>query len=95
MFKNSTPGAGQYTWDIALGSDYWLSPGDSRLRYALPLSFFGRAATSNISLPHWLVSLMSVAFVALPWLRWRFGLRTLLIATTLVAMVLGIVVAMR
>ena len=27
-----------------------------------------------------------------PWLRWRFSLRTLLIATTLVAVVLGLIV---
>ena len=29
---------------------------------------------------------------AAPWLRWRFSLRTLLIATTLVAVVLGVIV---
>ena len=29
---------------------------------------------------------------AFPWLRWRFSLRTLLIATTLVAVVLGLIV---
>jgi hypothetical protein len=34
----------------------------------------------------------SVAFAAAPWLRWRFGLRTLLIATTLVVVVLGLAV---
>src|SRR4051794_29631502 len=30
---------------------------------------------------------VTVSFVAAPWIRWRFSLRTLLIATTLVAMV--------
>lgn len=43
-------------------------------------------------LPHWLVLcllLISAVAAAAPWLRWRFSLRTLLIATTLVAMGLG------
>ncbi len=95
LFKNSTPGAGPYTWDITLGGDYWLSPGDNRLRYALPLNFFGPSVISNISLPHWLLALASIAFATLPWLRWRFSLRTLLIATALVAVVLGILVTAR
>jgi len=30
-----------------------------------------------------------------PWLRWRFSLRTLLITTTLVAVVLGLIVWLR
>ena len=40
-------------------------------------------------------SVFSVAFAvaaALPWLRWRFSLRTLLFAATLVAVVLGLLV---
>ena len=46
--------------------------------------------------PHWF-SLITVAIAALPWIRqlsWRFNLRTLLIATTLVAVVLGLAVYM-
>jgi hypothetical protein len=94
LFKNSTPGAGPYDWDITLGSDYWLNPPDARLAYALPLSFFGRSTISNISLPHWVVATASLAFATAPWLlrgRFRFSLRTLLIATTLVAFLLGVV----
>ena len=34
-------------------------------------------------------------FAALPWMRYSFSLRALLIATTLVAMVLGLIVWMR
>jgi hypothetical protein len=34
------------------------------------------------------------ALATAPWLSWRFGLRTLLIATTLVAVVLGLIVRM-
>jgi hypothetical protein len=49
-----------------------------------------------LTVPHWfLVSLIGSLAVG-PWIRqlhWRFSLRTLLIATTLVAVVLGLAVA--
>jgi hypothetical protein len=44
-------------------------------------------------LPYWAVVFSTVACAGLPWLRWRFTLRTLLIATTLVAVGLGLIVA--
>jgi hypothetical protein len=45
--------------------------------------------------PYWFLILLTAAIAAAPWLRWpkRFSLRTLLIATTLVAVVLGLIVA--
>ena len=39
--------------------------------------------------PHWFVALLLAVMVTLPWLTWRFSLRTLLIATSLVATTLG------
>ena len=45
--------------------------------------------------PHWLPVLIAAMFAMLPWLPWwslRFSLRTLLVASTLVAVVLGLVV---
>jgi hypothetical protein len=45
-----------------------------------------------VSFPHWFLVLLSAAFATAPWLHWRFSLRTLLIATTLVAVVLGAVI---
>jgi hypothetical protein len=42
--------------------------------------------------PVWFASLLAIAAGATPWLRWRFSLRTLLIATTLVAVGLGLIV---
>jgi hypothetical protein len=39
---------------------------------------------------------LSIAAVfLLPWLRWRYSLRTLLIATTLIAVGLGVIAAVR
>jgi hypothetical protein len=47
--------------------------------------------------PCWTVVLCSAALTFGPWIQWskRFSLRTLLIATTLVAVVLGVVMAAR
>jgi hypothetical protein len=41
--------------------------------------------------PYWLPFSIVALCAAIPWLRWRFSLRTLLIATTLVAVVLGLI----
>jgi hypothetical protein len=46
-------------------------------------------------LPYWFLVSLSVIFAVGPWIRqhrWRFSLRTMLIATTLVAVVLGLIV---
>ena len=46
----------------------------------------------HLIVPHWFLVLTTGAIAGLPLVRWRFSLRTLLIATTLVAMVLGLIV---
>jgi hypothetical protein len=48
--------------------------------------------TSFVRVPGWFAAALFGVFAATPWLRWRFSLRTLLIATTLVAVVLGVIV---
>ena len=52
----------------------------------------------NLYAPCWaVVSFLGIA-VSIPWLHWlpcRFNLRTLLIATTLIAVVLGLIVWLR
>ncbi len=44
------------------------------------------------SIPYWFSTLIVATLAALPWIRWRFSLRTLLIATTLFAVALGLIV---
>ena len=48
----------------------------------------------QLTIPDWATLLLTISLAALPWLRWpkQFSLRTLLIATTLVAVVLGLIV---
>jgi hypothetical protein len=46
--------------------------------------------------PHWAFTMLFVGFSIAPWihkLRWRFSLRTLLIATTIIAGALGLIIA--
>jgi hypothetical protein len=50
-----------------------------------------------VVIPHWSPVLLFGAIAScpwLPWFKWRFSVRTLLIATTLVAVGLGMVVAL-
>jgi hypothetical protein len=49
-----------------------------------------------ISLPLWMPVLLSTTFAVIPWIPWskRFSLRTLLIATTLVAVMLGVIIVL-
>jgi hypothetical protein len=50
------------------------------------------AAYWRLTIPTPFLSFVSLICATLPWLHFRFGLRTLLIATTLVAVALGLVV---
>ena len=51
----------------------------------------------HISVPHWFLTTIFAIAATAPWIRWskRFSLRTLLLLTTLVAVVLGLVVAIK
>jgi hypothetical protein len=47
----------------------------------------------RVAISHWVLVLPVAALAAVPWIRWRFALRTLLIAMTAIAVLLAIVVA--
>jgi hypothetical protein len=60
-----------------------------------PRSWFNCYLTpvgSGLEVPHGFLVLLAITVGTLPWLNWRFRLHTLLIATTLVAVVLGLAV---
>jgi hypothetical protein len=48
----------------------------------------------SLTAPYWFLVIAAAAAIGIPWIRWskRFSLRTLLLATTLVAVVLGLIV---
>jgi hypothetical protein len=61
-----------------------------------PLSWLGfrwhfKTNLVAVIFPYWFVVLLPAAFAAIPWIPWHFSLRTLLIAMTLIAALLGII----
>jgi hypothetical protein len=66
--------------------------GSSREPYSHLLPKYGRIANGDASfyVPCWMAMLGIATVGALPWMPWHFGLRTLLIAMTLVAVGLGL-----
>jgi len=79
-------------WVIAnLPGSTWLVSREL-VRGRLGFNIFANAFDLEITMPHSFLA-MSTAFVAaLSWLPWQFSLRTLLIAMTLVAVGLGVIV---
>jgi hypothetical protein len=76
--------------------------GDDRSAYwhqtsVVSFGCFGRASNRVIFIPHWFPVVVFAAISATPWIRWsrRFSLRALLIATALVAVVLGLILLAR
>jgi hypothetical protein len=54
--------------------------------------FRTRSDMNVVNFPIVIVPSIAACLAALPWIRWSFSLRTLLIATTLIAMLLGLIV---
>ena len=60
-----------------------------------PFRGFYDYGRSSLQMPYWMAVILTAATGMAVWIpqwRWRFSLRTLLIATTLVAVVLGLIV---
>ena len=79
-----------YTFDLSWRQDGFSDrPYASRIWDGFDIDDYG------VRFPIWFAALVTSLVATIPWIRWRFRLRTLLIATTLVAMVLGLVVWLR
>jgi hypothetical protein len=63
-------------------------------RHVKRFTFEWSAPEVMIRAPAWFLALFPATLATLPWIKWRFTLRTLLVATTLVAVVLGLIVYM-
>jgi hypothetical protein len=68
----------------------WLKSGGAKQLERTRGGFLAR--NEAILTPYWFWFLITAALAGTPWLRLRFSLRTLLIATTLVAVGLGLIV---
>jgi hypothetical protein len=58
----------------------------------LGFCFVSTEYATVLTLPHWFLTLVEAIAVAVPWLPWRFSLRTLLIAMTVAGIGLGWIV---
>jgi hypothetical protein len=74
------------TWGGAIGSD---SGEVSVCIVHMPIAF-GPQDTWFYAVPYWYLLLLSPVFGVIPWLRWRFSISTLLLATTVIAVALGL-----
>jgi hypothetical protein len=87
------PAVNDFTWTLGHRPDQDLADWFAKRPWFV---WVGNATWTNVALPYWAVSLPTATLAVAPWIQWskRFSLRTLLIATTLIAVVLGIIVWM-
>jgi hypothetical protein len=84
----------------AFGQGAWILSRNGNLDFSTyvwawtPPRFFQRNYLESFDVPYWMPTIAATTFAMLPWISWpnRFSLRTLLIATTLVAVLLGIII---
>jgi hypothetical protein len=70
-------------------TDRWGPISDSARPYNRRFSWTSNRREIRIQLPTWLPLLFAAGLAVVPWIRWRFGLRTLLIGMTLISLALG------
>jgi hypothetical protein len=86
-------GEGWHLWKRSVES--WRGTSAPPLSKRLFHPFSLTLSPNQLVIPFWAVAILSSILGALPWMhkmKWRFSLRTLLIATTLVAVLLGAVI---
>jgi hypothetical protein len=94
MFLSVYAGNTAYSWEVgkAIGDRVFPSGG---VDYDSPVRAWTWVVMSGgidaYILPHWFPVFIFATLAAAPWLPGRFSLRTLLIATTLVAIALGVI----
>jgi len=92
------PGVRAVKWDVGRRViDFPIFPMTAEREFMMSLGeqMIGGNITLNrwrFVAPCWFAISLCVVPAALPWLPWRFSLRTLLIATTLIAVGLGLIV---
>lgn len=85
-----TQSAKEYPWRTGPASGVApLPPGVAGVKAYLQTTVGSRAV--GLQAPHWMLCGVGAFLAYASWIRWRFRLRTLLIATPLIAVVLGLV----
>jgi len=76
--------------EFMLDDPYSAPIAELRARTRLGVGSCSDSASWGVSVAYWLLVLLAIAGAVMPWTERRFSLRTLLIATTVVAVVLGL-----
>ena len=95
IYTNETPDAARkYPWRLDAGAPFWLEPRDSRVSRVPKIMI--QPQVVSVTLPHWfLVIVLAAVALAAPRVGRRFSLRGLLLTTTFIAVILGLVRWMR
>jgi hypothetical protein len=100
VMTSTVPGS-PWTWHLSqrLDGKYWGGPlqnvqEENRHTGIGGFGYYVTPWNTTYRVPYWFLVLLFAMLGAAPWIKWskQFSLRTLLIATTIVAMVLGAVV---
>ncbi len=78
-------------WEKALRSSVAYFPSGKPGEFLSLTLRLPQVTGNKVVVPYWIPILLSGSVAALPWVKWQFSLRTMLIATTLIAVVLGLV----
>jgi hypothetical protein len=92
VFSTGCPGGlGKYPWTLNAGSD------PPQIDTPTGFGIFREPCVTRVYFPNWLATSLAAVVAILPWIRLsnRFSLRALLIATTLIAVLLGTWAALR
>jgi hypothetical protein len=98
VFAGENYGGRSTQWSTQSGNLYakWRSASTTIFpaRDALGFALVADPNSLGMVVPYWFAVLVAAIFAKIPWAHWskRFSVRTLLIATTLIAVVLGLVV---
>ena len=92
FYGPNTPGQpNNDSWQFDFGAEFWLDKSDARIA-AVP-HFRYHPEEMWVTLPHWFLLALCAALSTASWMRWRFSLRTLLTAMTIIALVLAVYAA--
>ena len=76
-------------WQVTSHSVKELEQKYARMQIKIRSPQFGFVDAGAIQFPYWLPAMVCAGMSVAPWLRWQYSIRTLLLAITAVAVVLG------
>lgn len=99
VYIHSMQGEMVYVWDSATKSTHWSFKAHRVQKWDEPTlaqrdwRWALSPDSTLVFFPHWVPILITASLAVVPWIKWsrRFRLRTLLIAVTLIAVLLGLI----